>query len=78
MEAVASMNNTVGVTHLNFKRIGFNDVLLNFFADYLDSRDSVVILDGCSSDPCLLSLGAMLKHGLPRGNVGTVLGGHVL
>ena len=34
---------------------GFNDLLLNFFADFLDPRDAVVLVDGCSSDPFVLS-----------------------
>ena len=32
-----------------------NDVLLNFFADFLNPRDAVVLVDGCASDPFVLS-----------------------
>ena len=32
------------------KRCGLNDVLLNFFADFLNPRDAVVLVDGCASD----------------------------
>ena len=37
------------------KRSGLNDVLLNFFADFLNQRDAVVLVDGCASDPFVLS-----------------------
>ena len=37
------------------KRCGFNDLLINFFAGFLDPRDAVVLIDGCSSDPLVLS-----------------------
>ena len=37
------------------KRCGLNDVLLNFFADFLNPRDAVVLVDGCASDPFVLS-----------------------